>query len=157
AGPGFHEPLQGFEQSRLLKLAGFSAGAGPTLLARRRCVGVVQFSDAITNGPIGKSRRSRHRLNATPSQRACFRRSPASSGTLVQVRSNRGVLLTNPFNDLCVWHSWLESPTGRVEVNSNSGNLLLSASQGASGMCAVRMDQFLELLHRAAEIVTEVN
>ena len=56
---------------------------------------------------------SRHRLNATPPKRPCFRRSPTPSRTFIQVRHNCGIFLLNPCHDLRVRH-------GRKQLRNRS-------------------------------------
>src|SRR5205085_7898260 len=75
------------------------------LLSRRKRVGIIKLVDSIPNGPIRQPRGNCHSLNATPTQRSRLRGSPPPTSPLIEVGDNRGVLLTNPFNHLCIRHN----------------------------------------------------
>src|SRR5262249_12637729 len=73
---------------------------------------VLQFADAIADRAIGYSGRFRYGCNPAAAQRACFRGRPTPATALIQVADKSPVLLTNPFNNMSIWHGRKHPPIG---------------------------------------------
>jgi hypothetical protein len=144
---GIDQSSQCLGELRLFGLAAFTTTTGTALLGRRGRARIIEFSHPVSNGSVRQSGSNRYRFDSTPTERARLRRRPSPSSALIQVCHDRRVLLTNPFDYLCIRHARdiIENPSA---VKTDFGNLLLSAPLRHCSCRTVSTDLALVLVGR---------
>jgi hypothetical protein len=89
---------------RLFELTSLPTATRTTLLPGWQGVRIIKLLNPIPNRPIRHPGGCCYGFDATPAKRARFCGPPSPSSTLIKIRGDRGILLTNPFNDLYVRH-----------------------------------------------------
>ena len=98
----------------------------PPLAICRKRIRIIEFPDPVANRSIRNTRRVGDRSDSASSQRERFTGGPPSPPSLIQVLSDVGELLSNPFDDACLRH--VRIMTDFRSYYSEFGRLLFDGS-----------------------------